>query len=201
MKRFFPGVFASKMFVFICLFWVATISPAMAQWTLNNQHSQLNFISIKKGDVAEIHSFRKLNGEINSSGGAIIIIDLSSVDTLIPIRDQRMREMLFNVVKFPDARFHAQLDMQQIDAIQPGSSKQLTVMGDFTLHGQTKQLELKLLVSRLNKESVQVFTYQPILIHAKDFALTAGVEKLREVAGLPSISNAVPISFILQFDK
>lgn len=190
----------SKTILFTCLLWVGISTAALAQWSLNNSHSQLNFISIKKGDVAEIHHFKQLSGDIDGSGSAEIIIDLSSVETLIPIRNQRMRDLLFEVVKFPDSRFHAQLNMKEINAIQAGNSKQLDVMGDFTLHGQTKHLKLELLVSRLSETRLLVITSKPLLINAGDFALAAGVEKLREVAGLPSISSVVPVSFVLQFD-
>jgi hypothetical protein len=31
--------------------------------------------------------------------------------------------------------------------------------------------------------------------------LVAGIESLREIAGLPSISKAVPVSFVLTFDE
>lgn len=191
----------SKTILLTCLLWIGISTTALAQWSLNNSHSQLNFISIKKGDVAEIHHFKQLSGDIDGSGSAEIVIDLSSVETLIPIRNRRMRELLFEVVKFPDSRFYAQLNMKEINTIQVGNSKRLEVMGDFTLHGQTKHLKLELLVSRLSETRLLVITNKPLLINAGDFALATGVEKLREVAGLPSISRVVPVSFALQFDK
>jgi hypothetical protein len=40
---------------------------------------------------------------------------------------------------------------------------------------------------------------QPLIINAGGFALVEGVERLREVAGLHSISTAVPVTASLVF--
>lgn len=42
-----------------------------------------------------------------------------------------------------------------------------------------------------------VSSFQPIIINANEFGLVAGVDKLRDIAGLSSISQAVPVSFVL----
>ncbi|WP_308873603.1 hypothetical protein [Thiothrix subterranea] len=48
---------------------------------------------------------------------------------------------------------------------------------------------------------MQVTTVAPIVLNAADFDLAAGVTALREIAELPSISNAVPVTFFLNFVK
>ncbi len=72
---------------------IATIAciPAVAQWHIDNAQSRFSFISIKAGDVAEIHRFTEIGGTIGDDGSVNIVIELASVDTLIPIRDERMR--------------------------------------------------------------------------------------------------------------
>jgi hypothetical protein len=40
---------------------------------------------------------------------------------------------------------------------------------------------------------------KPIIVNAGSLNLVEGVEALRESAGLPSISKAVPVTFVLQF--
>lgn len=40
-------------------------------------------------------------------------------------------------------------------------------------------------------------SFQPIIVNANEFDLVAGIDKLREIAGLSSISQAVPVSFVL----
>jgi len=42
---------------------------------------------------------------------------------------------------------------------------------------------------------------KPIIVMADTHGLVSGVEALREVAGLPSISRAVPVSFNVVFEQ
>jgi len=56
------------------------------------------------------------------------------------------------------------------------------------------------MITRLD-EALVATTLKPIVVTAVDFGLQAGVEALREVAGLPSISRAVPVSFTVLFDQ
>lgn len=65
--------------------------PALAAWQLDNEKSTLSFISIKKNDIAEVHQFNSLSGEVDQSE-IKFVIDLASVDTKIALRDQRMRD-------------------------------------------------------------------------------------------------------------
>ena len=55
-------------------------SHAFSAWTLDNANSRLNFISIKKGDIAEIHHFTQLSGQVDDSGKANLEINLGSVE-------------------------------------------------------------------------------------------------------------------------
>ena len=71
--------------------------PVQAAWTLNGDDSTLSFISTKAVNVAEIHKFTTLSGGVDDTGNVTgISIALASVDTGIEIRDDRMREMLFD---------------------------------------------------------------------------------------------------------
>jgi hypothetical protein len=57
------------------------------------------------------------------------------------------------------------------------------------------------MVAKLSDKQFIVSSLQPILLNAKNFSLVAGVQKLQELAKLPSISNAVPVSFVLTFNR
>jgi len=175
--------------------------PAFSAYQLDNQLSSLSFISIKKGDIAEVHQFNQLAGSVDDNGKVSFSIDLSSVNTNIPIRDDRMKEHLFNINVFPKATFNAQLDMTKLSAIQVGSSGVMKLTGDINLHGQTQKVMLEVLVANLSDNKLVVSSMKPVIINAQRFALVDGVKKLQELAGLPSISNAVPLSFVLSFKK
>jgi len=50
-------------------------------------------------------------------------------------------------------------------------------------------------------DKLVVSSKNPIMIQASDFGLVAGIQKLQELAKLPSIATAVPVSFVLTFTK
>lgn len=70
---------------------------------LDSQSPLLNFVSIKKVHVVETHRFESLSGAITDTGVATLVIDLNSVNTGIDIRNERMRNLLFETATFPQA--------------------------------------------------------------------------------------------------
>ena len=54
---------------------------AHADWQLANDKSQLSFVSIKKGSVAEAHHFTQLKGQLSDQGELSINVDLTSAET------------------------------------------------------------------------------------------------------------------------
>jgi polyisoprenoid-binding protein YceI len=172
--------------------------PVLAEWTLDNEASRLSFVSIKNASVAELHHFKALSGTIGDDGAARIVIDLDSVETLIPIRNQRMRELLFETVRFPAATLSAQVPTD-LGSLQAGESRATSLEVSIDLHGVTAPYAAKADVTRLADGSLQVVLSEPVLVKAADFGLDAGIEMLREVAGLGSISTAVPVDASLVF--
>ena len=71
---------------------------------------------------------------------------------------------------------------------------------ELSLHGASIALTAELMVTRL-ESGVMASTLKPIIVTADSVGLVAGVEALREVAGLPSISRSVPVSFTLVFKQ
>jgi len=177
------------------------VAPAWADWTLNNAESQLSFVSIKKGDIAEVHRFDQLDGSVDGKGNVKLTIQLASVDTAIPIRDQRMREMLFDTDAFPSAVLTATIDASEVNTLDVGDMLTSSLKGQLSLHGQSGPVTAELAVARLGPNKLLVSSRKPVVLQVADYELLEGVEKLREVAGLDSISKAVPVSFVLTFDK
>ena len=187
--------------IFILSLSLLITAPAYSAWKIDSSKSSLTFVSIKKGTVAENHRFKKFSGGINHKGFANISIDLNSVDTNIAIRDERMAEYLFETAKFSQASFSVQLNENEIDAIASGSSKNMTLKGRFDLHGQQQALTVNVVVMKLSEKNMVVTTQEPVIIKAEDFALVAGINKLKSLAHLPSIAYSVPVSFVLTFTE
>ena len=179
------------------LFWCL---PVGAQWNLDNDDSRLSFVSTKAGAAAEVHHFKALEGQVSETGQVTLSIDLDSVDTAIEIRDERMREMLFETGRYPTATLAATVDMAAVNALEAGNSMTVTSEAQLMLHGTTLSLTTDMTVMRLSDTRLVVVSRQPLIVNASQVGLVEGVERLREVAGLPSISPAVPVSYILAFD-
>jgi len=175
--------------------------PTLAAWQLDNQQSRLSFISIKKTNIAEVHRFTQLSGEFSDQANISFAIDLSSVDTKIGIRNERMRKFLFATNIFPKATFTAKLTPVSFNKVKVGSSAVMTVDGELALHGEKKAISVDVLLARLSADTFVVSSMQPLIIQASDFKLAVGVEKLQALAKLPSISKAVPVSFVLTYKK
>lgn len=175
-------------------------APALADWTLDDRSARVHFVTIKADRIAEVHRFSRVTGRAGSDGQVSIAIDLASVDTAIEIRNQRMRDMLFEVARFPEAVITATLDPSQFVDLDRGESVTLATPATLSLHGREQELNLELQLTATAAGGLLVSSVQPVLVNAADFALARGVEQLREVAGLPSITPVVPVTFTLPFD-
>ena len=174
--------------------------PTRADWVLDSDASTLSFISTKAVNIAEIHSFAMLEGTVDDDGAVRDSIDLASVETGIDIRDDRMREMLFETGSFSRATLTAMVDTEMLESLSVGESHSAAIEGQLALHGETVPLTFEVVVTRTGESGLLVASRKPVVVNAPLFGLAEGVERLREVAGLPSISNAVPVSFVLAFE-
>ena len=174
--------------------------PVLAAWDLDAERSTVQFLSVKNASVAEVHHFTKVSGGIDDDGEATVTINLASVETLVPIRNERMREMLFETARFPEATLSARVpdDLADLDA---GETTRADLEVSIDLHGKAALYTAAAHVTRLADGSLQVVLAAPVLVKAADFGLEGGVEMLREVAGLQNISTAVPVDATLVFEE
>ena len=171
-----------------------------AELKLDNSESALNFVSTKNAQVAEVLCFDNLQGSVDTSTGkANIGIDLSSVNTGIDIRDERMRTYLFDTANNSQATFTATVDMATLQDLKAGEQSVVKLEGELNLAGQSNSVAIDADVTRLTGGGYQVATRAPVILKVDAFGLTPGVAKLQELAGLNSISVAVPVTFSVVF--
>lgn len=187
-----------SIFCFITVFFLA--GSASAHWELDNNSSTLSFVTVKADHVGEVHTFDQLSGDINDDGSVQITIELASVNTLIDIRNERMQNMLFETNLFPQANISGEIDLDAVAAMDAGVSQAISVDFDLAIHGESSSYTADVLVTR-TESGVLASTVKPIIVMADTHGLVSGVEALREVAGLPSISRAVPVSFNVVFEQ
>jgi len=172
----------------------------MGQWVLNNKASTLNFITTKNASKTEIQTFNKLQGKISGTK-VTLTVDLSSVDTGIEIRDERLRELFFKVAKYPTATVTLDIKKNDIYPMKPGQIKTLQLDAEITIQGVEQTMPVQLQVVELEKNQRLVFSSEPIIVDLKNFYLLKGVNQLREIAKLKSINTQIPVTFSLLFTK
>lgn len=171
--------------------------PCFAQWQLDNDASRLSFLTTKNAQVTETHHFTSLNGNLSDAGQLTVNIDLSSVETHIPIRNERMQKFLFDTVTFPQATVSATLPAKVLD-MPVGSSQAIDLPAQLDLHGTKAPVTFALQVTRTQR-GFTATTTKPTVINAQAFELQGGVKKLQELAKLSSITSAVPVTFTVNF--
>jgi len=174
---------------------------ATADWSLNNAQSSLNFISIKKLSIGEVHSFKSLKGTLKENGAVKVEVTLNSVETQIPKRDTRMKKVLFETDQFPSATVSTQIDMKRINALKTGESFSQPLELALSIHGLKQEVEAEMRITALAGNKLLASTIKPIILKASDFKLVKGIELLRELAKLPSISTAIPVTASFIFEK
>ena len=180
---------------------LAFAQTVAADWSINNQSSAVQFVSIKKGSIGEVHHFGEISGTLTKTGELTASITLASVDTGIEIRNTRMQEQLFEITKFPLATISAQIDPALLQRLKSGKSKTLQVPFELDLHGKKVTLLADVIVNPQKGGDLVVTTAKPILLNATDFGFTAGIDKLKELAGLDAIASSIPVTVQLTLEK
>lgn len=170
-----------------------------ANWQLDSEQSSLHFVSVKNEVVAEAHQFTQLSGSWDGST-AMVSIGVSSMQTNIPIRNERIWQYVLMAEKNPSIDVTAKLSDDAVAAIAINSSKVLELPLTVTIAGETAVLNAKVRISKLSNATLLAVTEAPLMLNINSFKLTAGVAKLQELAGLKRIDPMVPVSFSVRFN-
>ena len=174
-------------------------ASANANWYLDGESSRLSFISTKNPNISEVQRFLVLHGKVDPKGLAQVQVELESVNSGVPLRDERMRKELFEIQTFPEALITTQIDLRPINDLAPGAQLELRLPLTVDLHGKQHTYNAELLATRLDDRRFQVVTLEPLVINAEDFDLAPGLENLRKLADLSAISLSVPVGAVLIF--
>lgn len=169
-------------------------------WQLDSDNSVLNFVSVKNNHVDEIHRFTDIQGQWTDNK-VTIEIPVISLDTQIPIRNERMLKHLFKSDDYSIVSASAAVEESLLTDLPVGETLPLSVDITVYIAGESETLPSALQVTRLSTDRFLATTTQPINIDTKAFALVAGIDKLREIAGLQRIDYNVPVTFSVQFSR
>lgn len=165
-------------------------------WQLNSQHSNVSFATLKKENITENNHFKMVKGQIKN-GQAQIVLDSKSVETMIPIRNERLQKYVLQTEKYPQITIQA--DLGSIKNTKNIQLTDWTLPATLSIAGAKKDIQLKVQIHELNDGKVAVNSIMPVIVAAKDFALSDGIIKLSELVGGIHISQTVPVSFNLVF--
>ena len=176
-------------------------STAMADtWQLDSDNSVLNFVSVKNNHVDEIHRFTDIQGQWVDNQ-VTIEIPVTSLDTQIPIRNERMLKHVFKSDEYSIISATADLEESLLIELPVGATLPLSVDLNVYIAGESETVSSALQVTRLGTDRFLATTTQPINIDTKAFALVSGIDKLAEIAGLQRIDYNVPVTFSVQFSR
>ena len=97
------------------------------------------------------------------------------------------------------ANFYLQVDLGKYLNLSIGDFRNKEVKGRLLLKNKDIETRVKFKVTRLAKDIFIVSSTEPVILNVENLGLTEGLESLRTVAGLPSISKSVPVSFYIKF--
>ena len=188
-----------KQCAIICIALLFCLSAYAADWQLKQERSAISYLSSKQATaetplIFESNLFHKFSGTIKGSQ-VEILIDLNSLDTKVPIRDERIAEHVFLSKQYPQATVST-----TIDDIEKLSYERKQVTATLTMRGQSHDLQAEVIIERSNLETLQIQTTTPILVDANTYGMLEGFAKLKELVGLMQIPTTIPVSLHLVFD-
>ena len=173
-------------------------SASAESWTLDAGASKLAFGSVKSDTIGESHSFESLIGSVDGNGAVDLEIDLTSVQTNIDIRNERINEHVFKGIA--TASLTGEIDMSEVKALGVGESTVVDMEGALSFLGASLDVEAEMFVVRISETQVLATSNDMIWISVEDAGISAGVDKLMELASLPGITRAFPVTVRLMFN-
>lgn len=177
-----------------------SVDPFENGWSLNAESSQLRFLSIKKGNLVETHSFAAFSGQISEDGEAKVRVLLDSVDTKIDLRNVRMRFLFFETFLYPEATITTQLDPGVLTNLHTVGRKLINLNFTLSLHGVNVDRTAQVAVTLISNDRIAVSTTTPIVLTLSEFNLNSGLEKLQEAANVTIVPLGI-VSFDFVFDR
>ena len=188
---------AKQFFVipFGCLLWSAQ-GLADSAYQLDLKTAVIGVTSTKNDLIKERHEIKFKSGSVSSTGEVALVVDLHTTETNIPIRNERMQQHLF--AQFPLATVSAQLPPDVFAKARAGKAISEPVVVTLVANGVAQTYSMQMLLAQDVMGGLIVSGKTEIDVSL--FGYGAGIEMLRNLAGLLSISTLVPVDFLLPFD-
>lgn len=179
---------------------MSTAAFAGGHWKSVADQSRVAFGSIKGNTNGEVHHFNAVKGSVSPDGKLTMDIDLSSVETNIDIRNERMTKLVFQEGA-ATATISGEIDMEEINNLKPGETTVVEITATLAFAGSENDIDANMLVARLSDNRVLVTTEDFIMVSTEDLGIDAGIDGLKQLANLDSITRVTPVSVRMVFEK
>jgi len=98
------------------------------------------------------------------------------------------------------AMLTAQIDMDELKGIAVGGMSTIDVEGALEFLGQSVDIESEMFVVRVSETQVVVTTNDMLFVSTEDLGISAGIDKLMELAKLPGITRTAPVTVRMVFN-
>ena len=169
---------------------------ADSAYRLNLETAVVGVTSTKNDRISERHQIKFKTGTVSSTGQVDLVLDLRTTETNIPIRNERMQQHLF--AQFPLATVSAQLPLDVFAGARAGKAISEPVVVTLVANGVAQTYSMQMVLEQDVMGGLIVSGKTEIDVSL--FGYGAGIEMLRNLAGLLSISTLVPVDFLLPFD-
>lgn len=190
----------------LLLLWIVWIPMAVqATWLVNPKNSIIQFDStkiLKTGKkVKESNTLSSVKGSIDPQGRFDIDIDLDSLETHIPIRNDRVKKYLFHTERQRYAKIRGELSPSNLQLLKSFDGEATTTQ-KFTLNLNGVQLPVtgEFIFNHKGKNT-SIKSSKPIVLSIQDLHAESGLYKLIRLAGLDTISFEVPVKVNLDIQS
>jgi OmpA-OmpF porin, OOP family len=199
LRKILPAVLIAALVALAGLRTAGAQAVLDQDWVLDPHQSHVYMQTEKGAGIVEKKAFTSLEGAVTRDGDASVKIDLASIETGTDIRNVRMRWLLFETFKFPNAEITAKLDKAKLAALPRAARVSYTLPVRVSMHGLTKDFAIPVTIARVNDSTVTVASVDPVVVGAESFDLTKGLAKLSEAMDGIAIVPSASISFDLTF--
>ena len=194
MKKVFAALFVATSMSVTGLFSTAAFAEP-ERYTFDPTHTEVIFSYRHLGMSRAYAQFNKINGTLNMNKTAPekstvdVVIDPASVDTGVDVFDEHLRgKDFFNVASFPKIIFKS-------TKVQKVSGKKFKVLGNLTIKGKTKPVELDLTYIIDQPHPLGAFNPKYKNVHVAAFSAKTSLKRSDFGLGLfaPATSDQVDI--------
>ena len=178
------------------------VEPDPEPLELDVRNATVSMITVKNGDTEVPGKFEGVTGTLTFSDGAVpndltgsLTVDVSSWDSGLELRDDRVKATFFGIEDHSSASFRlVGIDGLPEAGIEIGAESEGTATGKLTFAGATAEVEAKVMVKRSGETDFHIDTVEPFVVSIETLGLTGPLKDLMKECEHKSIDDSVKVS-------